>query len=258
MDVIFSQTPNVSGISSALGGSGDPSAATAFGLWWAMKALRSALDSTEDLAGCRVVVCGVGKVGSALVGYLVADGAQVTVADVDEAAVARMVARHGVAAVPVEVAPTVACDIFSPCALGGTLNHQTIPELDCRGVVGSANNQLATPADGRRLADRGIVYAPDFVVNSGGVINIAEELVGYDQARAYANVRGIFDTTLRVLDSAQQMGMTTNEAAEAMADQRLAEAAARSSGVRCFDGTARRDRAAKSRVTSTVPGPPPG
>jgi leucine dehydrogenase len=258
MDVIFTQTPNVSGISSALGGSGDPSTATAFGLWWAMKAVRTALDSTEDLGGCRVVVCGVGKVGSSLVGHLVAEGAKVTVADVNDAAVARMVAEHGVDAVPVEVAHTVECDIFSPCALGGTLNQLSIPELECRGVVGSANNQLATPADGDRLADRGIVYAPDFVVNSGGVINIAEELVGYDQVHAYANVRGIFDTTLRVLDASQERGMNTNAVAEAIADERLAEGAEGSHGVRCFDGTARRDGLASNRVASAVPGPPPG
>jgi leucine dehydrogenase len=246
MDVIFTETTNVSGISGAFGGSGDPSAATAYGLWWAMKAVRTRLDSTRDLAGCRVVVCGVGKVGSRLVGHLVGEGALVTVADVNEAAVARVVALHGVSAVGVPEAHTVACDIFSPCALGGTLNETTIAELRCRGVVGSANNQLATAEDGARLADRGIVYAPDFVVNSGGVINIAEELAGYDggydEERAYARVRGIFDTTIRILGAAHDEGRTSNEVAEAIAEERLAKAASDGDRLRCFDGTARRRR----------------
>lgn len=240
MDVIFTQTPNVTGISSTLGGSGDPSMATAYGLWWAMKAVRRALDSTVELAGCRVVVCGVGKVGSHLVGHLVDDGAEVTVADVDDGAVAHMVARHGVTPVAVDQAHLVKCDIFSPCALGGTLNDTTVPFLNCRAVVGSANNQLATPEHGRQLADRGVLYAPDFVVNSGGVINIAEELSGYDRDRAYARVQGIFDTTLRVVTASAEWGRTTNEVAEAMAEERLAKVASSGPGVRCFDGTALR------------------
>ncbi len=240
MDVIFTETPNVTGISSALGGSGDPSTATAYGLWWAMKAVRRALDSVEDLAGCRVVVCGVGKVGSHLVGHLVDEGALVTVADVDDGAVGHMVAEYGATPVPVNEAHLVECDIFSPCALGGTLNEATIAGLNCRAVVGSANNQLATPDDGRRLADRGIVYAPDFVVNSGGVINIAQELAGYDREQAYANVQGIYDTTLRVLHASEQQGMTTNGVAEAMAEERIAKAASGSSALRSFDATAHR------------------
>ena len=240
MDLIFTETPNVSGISGTHGGSGDPSAATAYGLWWAMKAVRTDLDDTPDLAGCRVVVSGVGKVGSALVGHLVGEGAKVTVADVNDAAVARVVAAHGVGAVPVNEAHQVGGDIFSPCALGGALNETTIAQLNCRAVVGSANNQLATHDDDRRLAERGIVYAPDFVVNSGGVINIADELVGYDRERAYRKVQGIFDTTRRVLALSREQGKTTNEIAEAMAERRLAEAGAHNQRIRRFDGTARR------------------
>jgi len=245
MDMIFTQTPNVSGISGIHGGSGDPSAATAYGLWWAMKAVRGLLDGTEDLAGFRVVVSGVGKVGSSLVDHLVADGAVVTVADVNAAAVAQLVNRHGVTAVAVDQAHLVECDIFSPCALGGTLGQLVIAGLRCRAVVGSANNQLATPADGARLADRGIVYAPDFVVNSGGVINIAEELAGYehgyDQERAYARVSGIFDTTWRVLSESRERGVTPNEVAEGLAEARMAAAVSGTDRrIRGFDGTAKR------------------
>ena len=240
MDVIFSQTPSVTGIDPALGGSGDPSAATAYGLWWAIKAVHHTLDGTDELADCRVVVSGVGKVGSRLVAHLVGDGARVTVADVDPHAVTQMVADHGVTPATVETAHQLECDIFSPCALGGSLNQTTIPELRCRAVAGCANNQLLTPEDGGRLADRGILYAPDFVVNSGGVINIADELTGYDQARAYASVRGIYDTTLKVFAASQQQGVPPDVVAEALADERLAKAAAGWSGVRGFDGTARR------------------
>ncbi len=243
MDLIFRETPNVTGISESLGGSGDPSAATAYGVWWAMKAARQVLDGTTDLAGCHVVVSGAGKVGSGLIRYLVEEQATVTVADVDDAAVARAVETFGVAAAPVQVAHTLACDIYSPCAMGAVFNARTIPELRCRAAVGCANNQLATVDDGRRLAGREILYAPDFVVNAGGVINIAEELVGYDRERAYANVRGIFDTTQAVLIAGRDLGVTTTAVAEGMAEQRLAAAAAGGAArVRRFDGTATRAR----------------
>jgi valine dehydrogenase (NAD+) len=240
MDVIFTETGDVAGISSTHGGSGDPSAATAYGLWWAMKAVREVLDDTTDLSGCRIVVSGVGKVGTALVGHLVAEGAKVNVADVDDAAVARTTAAFGVEAVSAAEAHLIDCDIFAPCALGGALNAATIGHLACRAVVGSANNQLATAADGMRLADRGIVYAPDFVVNSGGVINIADELAGYDRTRAYDRVRGIFDTTRQVLAVSREQGVTPNEVAEAIANRRLAAGASGVDRIRTFHGTANR------------------
>ncbi|MGH9126854.1 MAG: Glu/Leu/Phe/Val family dehydrogenase [Acidimicrobiales bacterium] len=246
MDTIFSETANVTGISDALGGSGDPSAATAYGVWWALKAVRQVLDGTDELAGLRVVVSGVGKVGSRLVGRLVGDGAVVTVADVNDAAVAAVLAGHGVAAVPVDEAHQVKCDVFSPCALGGVITERVIGELQCRAVAGAANNQLAAPEDGRRLAERGIVYAPDFVVNAGGVINITDELAGfeggYDQERAYARVRGVYDTTLRVLQKAAETGTPANQIAEALAERRLAEAATGAPRIRTFTGTARRQQ----------------
>ncbi len=222
MDMIFRETRNVTGVSRSLGGSGDPSAATAYGVWWAMKAALEVLDGHADLGGRQVVVSGIGKVGTALVRHLVEDRAQVTVADVDHRAVARVTKDFGVSAVAVEEAPGVPCDIFSPCGLGGVLSEASIRRLRCRAVVGSANNQLATPADAERIAERGVLYAPDFVVNAGGVINIAEELIGYHRERAYANVRRIYDTTKRVLAAAEAHGLTTAAAAEALAEQRMA------------------------------------
>jgi len=141
--------------------------------------------------------------------------------------VARLVERYGVEAVDVESAHAVPCDIFSPCALGGVLDSVRIPQLGCAAVVGSANNQLADPSCAKLLHDQGIVYAPDYVVNSGGIINIAEERspTGYHQDRAYAEVRRIFDTTTRLLAVAEEEGVTTADAADRMAERRIAEMA---------------------------------
>src|SRR4051812_7857991 len=145
MDLIRRETRSVTGVSRALGGSGDPSAATAYGVLHAMKAVARSCWGDTTLAGRQVVVSGVGKVGSNLVRHLVEERASVRVADVNSAAVARVVHDFGVEAVPIDRAHAVPCDIFSPCALGGALSAETIPELACAAVVGSANNQLATP-----------------------------------------------------------------------------------------------------------------
>jgi glutamate dehydrogenase/leucine dehydrogenase len=235
MDTVFKETGHVTGVSESLGGSGDPSVATAYGLWWAIKAVLNHLDGSVDLTGRRVVVSGVGKVGTALVRHLVEDRAIVTVADVDAAAVARVARDFDVLPTDVAKAHTLSCDIFSPCALGGVLNKRSIAELGCRAVAGSANNQLAAPADGAHLADRGILYAPDFVVNAGGVINIADEFVGYHRERAYANIRRIFDTTTAVLSDADRRGVTPVTAAEARALDRLNQVGGLSR-IRTFDG----------------------
>ncbi|HSS10110.1 MAG TPA: Glu/Leu/Phe/Val dehydrogenase dimerization domain-containing protein [Acidimicrobiales bacterium] len=240
MDLIFRETRNVTGVSRAFGGSGDPSAATAYGLLWAMKAVLETLDGVDELTGRRVVVSGVGKVGTALVRHLVEERADVTVADVDDTAVARVVKDFGVQPVPVNDAHTVDSDIFSPCALGGACNEKTIAGMRCRAIVGSANNQLATPDDALRLADRGILYAPDFVVNAGGVINIAEELVGYHRERAYANICRIADTTKRVLATAQRHCITPTAAAEALAHRRIADVGGAAGRIRSFRSPARR------------------
>lgn len=225
MDVIRMETPFVTGTS---GGSGDPSEATAHGLLAAMRAVADHRGWPGGLAGVRVVVAGVGKVGGRVARLLAAAGARVTIADVDAGRAAALAADLGVAVVAPEESHRVPCEVFSPCGLGGVLSVETIPELRCEAVVGAANNQLAVPKDAERLAARGIVYAPDFVVNAGGIINIAEELApgGYDRARAFAQVAGIAATTTRVLVEADAGGITTNEAAERLAEQRIASAAA--------------------------------
>ncbi|HEX8804365.1 MAG TPA: Glu/Leu/Phe/Val dehydrogenase dimerization domain-containing protein, partial [Acidimicrobiales bacterium] len=222
MDIVRRETRHVTGNSEAVGGSGDPSPATAVGVLWAMRAVAERLWGTPSLAGRHVCIAGVGKVGAALAAHLDAEGAKLTVADVDEAALGAVADRHGAATVPPEAAHAVPCDIFAPCALGAVLNAGTIPELHCDAVVGSANNQLAGPADAERLRHRNIVYAPDFVANAGGVINIADEADGYDRVRAYGRIEGIRDTLLRVFDRAAADGSTTTQAAERLAEERIA------------------------------------
>ena len=234
MDTIFRETRHVTGVSRVLGGSGDPSAATAYGVWWAMKAVLEALDGTAELAHRHILISGVGKVGTSLVRHLVEERARVTVTDVSEAALQRVRRDFDVEVAPPDEAHTVACDVYSPCALGAVLNRDTIPELKCRAVVGSANNQLAEPGCASRLEERGILYAPDFIVNAGGVINIAEELTGYHRERAYANIRRIFETTKRVIDDARAAGTTTAAAAEAIAERRIAEVGGTSRRIRTF------------------------
>jgi glutamate dehydrogenase/leucine dehydrogenase len=219
MDLIRTETTRVTGTSLALGGSGDPSEATADGLLSAISAV-----CDHDLAGLRVVISGVGKVGSGLARRLVAARADVTVADVDADRVLALKAELGVPSVSPDDAHRTPCDVFSPCALGACLSEETIPELACRTVVGAANNQLATPADAARLTDRGIVYAPDFVVNAGGVINLCAELApgGYHPELARQRIAAIGHTLREVLDDAEVRGITTAEAAEQRAERRIA------------------------------------
>jgi valine dehydrogenase (NAD+) len=227
MDLIRRETPHVTGVSPSLGGSGDPSPATAWGVLLAMRAAAQVRWGDPDLGGRHVVVSGVGKVGRALVDHLVEQGATVTVADLRDAAVRAVHEDHPEARARLRTvepadAHAVDCDIFAPCALGAVLDERTIPELRCEVVAGSANNQLAEPDDDQRLADRGVLYVPDYVANAGGVINIAEEPAGYDHDRAYARIAGIHDTVLAVLARAAADGIPPGEAADRHAEARIA------------------------------------
>jgi glutamate dehydrogenase/leucine dehydrogenase len=224
MDLIRRETPHVTGVSPSLGGSGDPSPATAWGVLWAIRAAAGIRWGSEALADRHVAVSGVGKVGRALVDHLVDDGARVTVADIDERAVSDVVSTHGTDRVRVADASTahsVDCDVFAPCALGAVLSETTIPQLRCAIVAGSANNQLATDEDGDRLADREILYVPDYVANAGGVINIAEEPAGYDHDRAWHRITGIGDTVREVMAVAERDGVTPAVAADRHAEARI-------------------------------------
>jgi glutamate dehydrogenase/leucine dehydrogenase len=176
-----------------------------------------------SLAGRRVVVQGTGHVGSHLVQLLVAEGADVAVADIDDDRVATLVSELGVRAVPAEIAAFEECDVLAPCALGGVLSRESVARLRCRVVCGGANNQLAERAADDALVERGIVYAPDFVVNAGGIINIAEEFTGYDRERALAATARIEGTTDRVLDEAARTGVPPGRCAEAIGRRRVRE-----------------------------------
>jgi leucine dehydrogenase len=222
MQVIASETPWVTGIDTP-GGSGDPSPMTAYGVLCSMQSVAEELDGDESLAGKRVVVDGVGHVGSHLARLVAEAGARVAVADVNQERVDALVREIGADPLPVDRALEEPCDILSPCALGGALNEKTIPQLQCRAVCGAANNQLADADDDDALAARGILYAPDFVVNAGGIINLAEEFVGYDRDNARKRTAQIAETVRRVFEAARAEGVPPGRAAEAMARRRIAE-----------------------------------
>jgi leucine dehydrogenase len=221
MDIVRRETRWALGASVAEGGAGDPSPVTARGLYAATRAVCQVVWGDPDVTGRRFAVQGVGKVGSAFVQLLVEHRAEVIVSDAYEPAIQSAVETYGVKSVPADEILTVDCDIFSPCALGATLNSSTIPNLNCQAVVGSANNQLATDEDALTLTERGILYAPDFVVNAGGLINVYDELQGYSKTRALHRVDGLFEATLAVLERARLEGVTPNEAAIALAEQRI-------------------------------------
>ena len=221
IDLIRRETRWALGNSVALGGSGDPSPVTARGLYGACRAVSQKLWGDSDLAGRRFAVQGVGKVGSAFVRLLVEARAEVIISDAQPEAVDRAVETFDVKPVEPDDIFTVDCDFFSPCALGGTLNEDTIPRLNAQAVAGSANNQLATDEDAQRLADRGILYAPDFVVNAGGLINVYDELHGYSRTRALHRVDSISDATMLILNTAERYGINPHEAAMMVAEERI-------------------------------------
>ena len=232
MDLIRTVTPFVTGTSESMGGSGDPSPATAWGVYHSMRAVAERQWGSAELVGRHVAIAGVGKVGSALARHLAEAGCQLTVADVRADVAAALATELGARTVDPTTLHEVECDIVSPCALGATLNEHTIPRLRCDAVCGCANNQLATDADGERLADAGVLYAPDYVVNAGGVINIADELGpdGYNRARAWERVATIHDTVSRVFATAEREGITPAAAADQLAEERLRAATFTNSG----------------------------
>jgi len=220
MVAIRSQTQWVAGLPDT---SGDPSPATAFGVYSGLKAaLRHAFGS-DDLQGRKVAVQGLGAVGMSLAERLYADGAQLIVADIAQKRIDQAVNELGARAVTSDEIVGVECDVFAPCALGAVINDDTVGRLNARVVAGSANNQLAEPRHADALRARGIVYAPDFIINGGGVINVADELQpgGYNRERAYAMVGEIGAKVARALHLADERGISTDAAAVLMADERL-------------------------------------
>ena len=223
LDVVARETRFAHGRSEAYGGCGDSSVLTAYGVFQGMRAAAQHLWGAPTLDGRTVAVAGVGKVGSWLVGHLVEDGADVVVTDVDSSAVEHLQVRYPqVKAVP-DTATLVHTphDVYAPCALGGALDPQTVGALPAAIVCGGANNQLATPEVAEQLRGRGILYAPDYLVNAGGVIQVEDERHGFSFARAQSKASGIFDVALRVFQTADKEGVPPSVAADRLAEERM-------------------------------------
>jgi valine dehydrogenase (NAD+) len=225
MDVVARECEFVTGRSPEHGGAGDSSILTAFGVFQGMRASAEHVWGGPSLAGRRVAVAGVGKVGHYLVEHLVNDGASVLVADVSEQAIDRVRARFPEVEVATDNDELLRADIdvYAPCALGGALNDVSAALLTARIVCGAANNQLAHAGVEKVLADRGVLYAPDYVVNAGGVIQVADEVAGFSFERAKAKAAGIYDTTKRIYQLAAEEGVPPAAAADRLAERRMRE-----------------------------------
>ena len=229
MDVIAQESTFVTGRSTQHGGAGDSAVLTAYGVFQAMRAAAGHLWGEPTLRGRRVAVEGVGKVGHHLVEHLLTDGAAVVVSDVNEAALER--ARGlGAETCSITELPTSDCDVYAPCALGGSLREEVVPRMSATIICGAANNQLATPAVAHALADRGILFVPDYIANAGGLIQVGDEALhlhsgGFRFERARVAAAGIYDTTLDILRAAQADGVVEQVAADRLAERRLAEGA---------------------------------
>ncbi|MEE6309968.1 Glu/Leu/Phe/Val dehydrogenase [Plantactinospora veratri] len=225
MDLVARETRYVTGRSVEHGGAGDSSVLTAWGVFQGMRAAAEHAWGSPTLAGRRVGVSGLGKVGKHLTGHLIDDGASVVATDVNPNALAWV--RQAYPQVDV-VADTQALitsdiDVYAPCALGGALDDDTVPALRASVVVGAANNQLAHPGIEKLLADRGVLYAPDYVVNAGGVIQVADEIEGFNFERAKLRATRIYDTTREILRLADAEGVPPAVAADRLAERRMAE-----------------------------------
>jgi leucine dehydrogenase len=221
METIRTVTKHVCGVKPEHGGSGDPSPFTALGARRGIEACVKFALQRDSLDGIHVAVQGVGHVGYHLCCELSALGASLTVADVDPLKAERAERELGARVVSLDAIFGVECDVFAPCALGSALNDETIPRLRCRIVAGAANNQLAQPRNGEDLMQRGILYAPDYAINAGGLINVAEEAAGYDRERATARTMAIYDTIYEIADRARLAMTPTSRIADRMAEELL-------------------------------------
>ena len=226
MEYVRLETKHVVGLPEYLGGSGDPSPVTAYGVYMGMKASQKELSGNDSLTGKKVVVQGVGHVGEYLVEHLVKEGADVTICDIYEDRVNAVVKKYNVKAVDAKDVYDVPMDIYSPCALGATINDETLERLKCSIVCGAANNQLKDEkVHGQEVLKRGILYAPDYLVNAGGIINCYWEIVGYNRNAALAQAEGIYQTALNIFDISKTKSIPTYLAANQLAEARIASIA---------------------------------
>jgi len=213
MDVVATQTKHVVGRSPSAGGIGDPSPYTAYGVYQGMRAAAEHRWGSPSLSGKRIGVSGVGKVGHLLIGHLLEEGATVVITDVRQEAIDAVRRLH----------PDIELDVFAPCAMGGVLHDGNVDTLSAQIVCGAANNQLAHPGIAEALRKRGVLYAPDYLVNAGGVIHVADELHGYDAERVRQRTARIFDTTREVLQLAEKEDVCPLTAANRIAEERMAK-----------------------------------
>lgn len=225
MEFISMETKHVTGLPESMGGGGDPSPVTAYGTFVGMKAAAKRVYGNDSLTNKKVVVQGVGQVGMNLVEHLVKENAQVYITDISDEKVKALAQKFGVKAVAMDAVYDLDVDIYAPCALGATLNDNTIPRLKCSIVAGAANNQLKDEVKhGYMLIDRGITYAPDFLINAGGLINVYNEYLGnYNRARVFEQAEGIYTTCLNIIHYAEKEKINTQEAAIKLAEKRIEE-----------------------------------
>jgi len=222
VEIIHMETQYVVGLPSGPGAGGDPSPVTAYGVIRGMIACLEQVFGDSSLRGRSVAVQGVGNVGYSVVKHLTEEGATVYVADVFDERVDAVVKEFGVTPVSPDEIYDIECDVFCPCALGGVICRETVGRLRCKIVAGSANNQLKDESYGNALQELGILYAPDYIINAGGVINVAEEIYGYDRERALRKAGGIYDRIKSVLEIAEREGISPHLAASRLAEKRIA------------------------------------
>ena len=221
MDIVREVTPYVTGISESKGGAGNPSPITAYGVFMGMKAAAEFKYGSNDLDGKKILVQGIGHVGESLVEHLSNEGANIFISDINPARLEEVSKKYGAKIYTGDVYEADV-DIYSPCALGATINNETVNKIKASIIAGAANNQLAEEkVQGKILQERGIVYAPDFLINAGGIINVYAELEGYDRNEIMRKTENIYNTTLEILNTASKRDITTHYAALQIAQQRI-------------------------------------
>lgn len=222
MDLVRTVTPYVTGISESKGGAGNPSPITAYGVFMGMKAAAKYTFGSELLEDRVVYVQGIGNVGEALVENLTNEGAKVVISDINQQRLEEVRDKYSVTIYEGDNLYAEPMDIYAPCALGATINDETISQLQAKVVAGAANNQLADEEKhGQMLQERGITYAPDFLINAGGIINVYAELENYGRQEIVRKTENIFNTTLEILSNAETHGITTHQAAFNIAEARI-------------------------------------
>lgn len=224
IEYVAMETEHVSGLPEYMGGSGDPSPVTAYGVYMGMKAAAKKQYGSDSLSGKKVMVQGVGHVGEYLVEHLSKEGAIISISDIYEDRIKSVSAKHKVQVVDVNDVYNHDMDIYSPCALGATINDDTLAKLKCNIIAGAANNQLADEVKhGLAVKEKGILYAPDFLVNAGGIINCYWEVIGYNREAALGQAENIYNTTLQIFKKSEEENIPTYLAANKMAEARIAQ-----------------------------------